>query len=288
MKISKGLFVAFIAIILGSCFDPPEFPNVPEIAYNDIEFLPGKPGEPDSLVVRIDFRDGDGDLGLSSENIRHISFPYNSVTYYQAVNEQLVALNTNAIADTLHLLEIPNPSLGRLVFPRTRKQAGYEFLPAYPACEAYEFKDLPSLLVAKADTAVLDEFVKIVKKLSINTNEYYLIQDTLYYTVNPNHYNIEVDFLLRDASSTEPDHPGYREFDWRKEYCTTFDGRFPMLADDGVNSSLDGTLRYSMESRGFIINFGINTPMKLRIQIKDRALNLSNVIFTPEFTLDQI
>jgi hypothetical protein len=104
---------------------------------------------------------------------------------------------------------------------------------------------------------------------------YYLVQDSLYAVLNPDHYNIEVDFFVKEGST-------FVEFDWRKEFCTTFDGRFPILSDN--ENALDGTLKYNMESRGFKILFGDKT-LKLRIEIKDRALNRSNVIETGEFTL---
>ena len=100
----------------------------------------------------------------------------------------------------------------------------------------------------------------------------------MYFTPNQDHYNIEVDFLVKDPSA--PD--GFREFDWREEFCTTLDGRFPVFSDN--NSSIDGTLKYSMTSLGFRALFSIKT-LKLRVSIKDRARNRSNVITTPEFTL---
>lgn len=291
MKIRKGLIVVLFTAILGSCFNPPEFPNVPEIGFDRIELFDGN--QYDSLVLYITFKDGDGDLGLSSENLLHISYPYNNLTYFLAgkdanKNPTLIPLNTSARispGDTIyHLLNIPDPTAGRLVFPRTRKQPEYNFLPAYNPmdCQPYEFNFTPRLLVEEADTAVLDPAVKIVKTLYQGSTKFFLIQDTLYFEINPNHFNIEVDFLLKDSNG-----PDFTEFDWRKEVgCISFDGRFPVLSDYG--KALEGTLRYRMISTGFVSLFGLDQPMKLRIQIKDQALNLSNVIFTKEFTLGQI
>jgi len=77
----------------------------------------------------------------------------------------------------------------------------------------------------------------------------------------------------------------FEEFDWREEFCTTYDGRFPILAKEKDLSSatpLEGTLRYAMLSTGFKFQFSIKT-LKLRVQIQDRLLNKSNVIETPEF-----
>jgi hypothetical protein len=284
MKIGKGLGVLIFATVLGSCFDPPEFPNVPEIAFDRIEFYRGATS--DSLVLYILFKDGDGDLGLNPELIEHISYPYNNLTYYQAnTNGELIPLNTFSFLDTLHRLEIPNPSLGKLIFPRTRKQPGYGSLPPYSSdCpQPYEYHQIPQLVINEADSAVLDETARVVRSIDLGTSTYLLIQDTLYYTINPNHFNIEVDFLIKDPNSNDPDNPGYTEFDWREYSCTSFDARFPILSDN--DAALDGTLRYRMASQ-FSNIFGINRTLKLRVQIKDRALNRSNVIYTNDFNLN--
>ncbi len=109
------------------------------------------------------------------------------------------------------------------------------------------------------------------------------VTDTLYFELNPNHYNIEVDFLVKNGDGT------FTEFDWREEFdypnCGgTFDGRFPILYKEETGSPLEGKIRYGMVSPGFKALFSIKT-LKLRVQIKDRALNLSNIVETSEFTL---
>ena len=134
------------------------------------------------------------------------------------------------------------------------------------------------LLIDAEDRPALDASIQIVDSFPRTKPLHYQIRDTLYYTTNPNHYNIEVDFLVKDPTAPG----GFREFDWREEYCTTFDGRFPVFSDK--QSSIDGILRYSMTSLGFTSVFSIKT-LKLRVSIKDRALHTSNVIETPEFTL---
>ncbi|MCW5910702.1 MAG: hypothetical protein KIT62_06490 [Cyclobacteriaceae bacterium] len=110
-----------------------------------------------------------------------------------------------------------------------------------------------------------------------------VVQDTLYFELNPDHYNIEIDFLVKNTDGT------FTEFDWTTEFdypnCgLTYDGRFPILYEDRSGSPLEGTIRYGMGSTGFRILFSLKT-IKLRVQIKDRALHRSNIIETPEFTL---
>ena len=296
MKIFKGLFILGVMVAAGSCFDPPEYPNVPQIEFDRVEFYDGN--STDSLVIYISFIDGDGDLGIDGQALEHVSFPFNNQIFYQTDGAgNLNPLNTIAVVtadqlrDTLHILDVPDPSMGKLVFPRTRKQPLYGFLPEPDDCNNYEFLRSLELLVEEPDTAILDEHVKIVDTL-YRSNEQgpptplYQIQDTLYYTINPNHYNIDVDFLVYEPGNPEADEEGFVEFDWREEFCTqSFDGRFPILADKP--GALEGTLRYGMYSLGFTNIFSIKL-MKLRVKIRDRLLNESNTVQTGAFTLDEI
>jgi hypothetical protein len=280
MNSIKGLGLFFIVILLsGSCFDPPEFPNVPEIEFDKIQFVDA---ETDSLILFLNFRDGDGDLGLDNEDLQFISDPYNNAYFFQENNGKVDTLSTFAAASQVaqyDILDIPNPQKGKLVFARTRKKAEYNFLPAYN-CVDYEYLIDRKLLIEQADLAVLDNSVRFIDTLSSGTTMFFQIQDTLLVSTNPDHYNIEVDFLIKKGSTFE-------EFDWRETFCSqSFDGRFPVLAEkSGV--PLEGTLKYTMNSVGFATLFSVQT-LKLRIQVKDRQLHRSNIIETPEFTLDKI
>src|SRR4051812_18188661 len=154
MKIIKGLWILVVTIVLGSCFDPPEFPNVPQIEFQRVEFLRGQ-GR-DSLVVYITFKDGDGDLGLDPEDPKYNSVPFNNTTYYQATGSTLTPLNyTSHQVDYLdkkgkqaridvNILDIETPLAGDLVFPRTRFKPGYTNLPPY-TCTNYEFLEASNL-----------------------------------------------------------------------------------------------------------------------------------------------
>ncbi len=294
MKLIKGLgLLSFLVIVSGSCFNAPEFPIVPQIAFEKIEFVDSPdPSDFDSLNLYINFKDGDGDLGFS-DGAFDISDPYHNSFFYQENQGKIEPLSTvtgYVGEDQYDLLEIPNPERGQLVVFRTKRKPEYSFLPPTFDCADYEYLGGPldagnssdgrRLLIEKSAVAALDPLVKLVDSIpgSDGKTAYYQIRDTLYYTPNPNHYNIEVDFLIKDPTAPG----GFREFDWRKEFCTTFDGRFPVFSDK--QSSIDGTLRYSMTSLGFTTLFSIKT-LKLRVSIKDHALHSSNVIETREFTL---
>ncbi len=110
-----------------------------------------------------------------------------------------------------------------------------------------------------------------------------IVKDTLYFQLNPYYNNITVEFFVKNPDGT------FTEFDWRKAFnfpnCgISFDGRFPILYKEKPGAPLEGNIRYGMGSIGFKILFSTKT-LKLRIQIKDRALNRSNFIETNEFTL---
>ena len=66
-----------------------------------------------------------------------------------------------------------------------------------------------------------------------------------------------------------------------------FNSRFPPLNIGKSSQLLSGKLRYSMVSYGFEIVLK-NDVFILNIYIIDRALNTSNIIETPEVTLEDI
>lgn len=76
-----GLLFALICTAVASCISPPDFPDTPSIKFKELEVVrlpPAFPGDApaDSDTITISFEDGDGDLGLSPEDLDP---PYNSV-----------------------------------------------------------------------------------------------------------------------------------------------------------------------------------------------------------------
>jgi hypothetical protein len=228
-----GLFL-FISIGAGACFTPPDYPVLPQIEFESIvyrEYGTGFDGIADSLILKIKFKDGDGDLGLDPSEI---AAPYNNKFYFRFSNGKF------------------------LNYSDKRTNPNYDTLP---------------------------EFFKPYNCINWDViRENNLVKDTLYFQLNPDYYNITIDFLVKNA-----DGKTYTEFDWTKEFdypgCGgTYDGRFPILFKDKPGSPLEGTIRYGMGSTGFKALFSVK-QIKLRIQIKDRALHKSNIIETPDFTL---
>ena len=303
MKIIKGLAIfSFFSLLLGSCFDPPEFPNTPQIVFERVYFIETPGTSPDSLVIDIKFKDGDGDLGLPSAGAA--SDPYHPLNYYAGTvhngsTSDLRILPTVSIEPIKYpLLNLEPGGSGKLVTFDMRESAEFSSLPAYEGLAKCINYTIDTVAVFKDDSYLIDETYNVVDTADIKatynnepiTLTFYYVADTFYVTRNPNYYNIEVDFLVYD-----PTHPeavdGYYEYDWVKNppdlnTCgQTFDSRFPVLSE--TDRALDGTLTYAMESRAFRKKFG-NNILRLRVQIKDQALNLSNTVMSPPFTLDEI
>lgn len=249
MKLQRYIILMTLALGIIACNRPPELPIEPEISFSCLNFreVPDKPTETtqDSLIIEINFQDGDGDLGLG-ETETH--YPYNNVFYFIDEDEELVTLS--------YRTEVP----------------GYDTLPPFEfpyTCTNWVINpEIDAFSIVKNQNGELFETTNAVD-----------IQDTVYYEENRNHFNIFVEYFVKRNGVFE-------EFDWVTEIAQcgeSFNGRFPILSDIS-EKPLEGTLRYSMTSSGFLFLFRHDT-LKLRIGIQDRQLHKSNVIETPEFTL---
>lgn len=299
----SAVFLATVSFLI-SCNDDdkePDYPIEPYIESADLKFVEIEGlTSPDSLILSFYFRDGDMDLGLDYQTETDLDSPYHSINLYLQKEKELIKITTNneklTPENDLYPSNIPslntNNHDGKLAVVRTKKLPGFEYLPDFSTsnyCNNYTYT---YLLVDEKDKSVFDESYKVVQTFqSVRNSTQYLLVDTFYYDMNPNFYNIKLDFLVK-----QPD-DSFLEFDWNKEYCTTFNGRFPLLK--GIkkgttmvggpfkikgHSTKDGELRYSMKSMGFKALFSGKT-IKLRIKIKDRALHDSNIIETNEIAI---
>ncbi len=284
MKVIKGLVCfCFFSISISSCFNPPEFSNSPEIIFNKIQFkeVPGA-GTADSLILYIDFKDGDGDLGLDQDNPDYSDEPYHP-SYYYVTDPDCIGspCDTTKVATALvydtegipYVLLNSEELSGKLVTNRTRIEPGYGNLPAYISgnCEYYS----EDQLLVPAVSA--DDSYNILDTLTNGTDLFFVIQEPFLYQQNVNHYNIEVNFFVFENGVFVP-------FDWA-EFCLTYNGRFPVI--NSQSSALEGTIRYGMGNASYLALFSVKT-LKLEIKIRDRALNTSNTVSTQNFTLNGI
>jgi hypothetical protein len=294
------IFFGINLVFLGSCLNPPEFDNSPQIAFESISFQKGTVGVRDSLKVTISFKDGDGDLGLASDSTDP---PYHQLNFFANDNGQLLPIPGELIPSFAgyrfrnsrktpkrpsYYVEPPDTrKVGELI---TLTSEGFS-LPPFESpydCTANDESYLneklgpDTIYVYKEFKYVIRDKSKIVDSLERIDNAniyYYAVTDYFYLKTNPAFYNIKVQFFIKNTDNT------YTEYDWEKEVCSTFDGRFPILTQK--ERPLEGVLTYSMSSVGFLTTFGSKT-LKLRITVFDRALNSSNTVDTEDFRLDDI
>lgn len=77
-KISNFLGILLFALGFSACFQDPDYPDTPSIGFKKITNKPSSIA--DSLSVTISFRDGNGDLGLGSDE--------NNPPYSETINGQ--------------------------------------------------------------------------------------------------------------------------------------------------------------------------------------------------------
>ncbi|HLT71777.1 MAG TPA: hypothetical protein VKZ75_03970 [Cyclobacteriaceae bacterium] len=292
MKILTRLAIfGLVLAMFNSCFDPPEYSIVPNIEYQNIEFVEvGGFSEPDTILLYIDFRDGDGDLGLSNTDVAH---PYHDSNFFLEDGSG----GFIKVATELRYSDIPpmislSGEQGKLATSRTRNKPGYSYLPEFDrnGCPDYFLRNgtpdtayykYDYVYISEEDSHIIDETYFVEDTLTAgDLPDIYVVRDTVYFKPNPFHNNIRIDWLVQNNDGS------FTEFDWSEIDCaTTFDGRFPILEDR--TRAVEGTLRYSMVSIGFLQLFSIKT-LKLRISIWDRGLHQSNIIETPQFTLNDI
>lgn len=224
MKNSYLSLIAVFLIAIG-CYPPPEYPDAPSISFNDVTFYDNPTGT-DSLVLSLNFRDGNGDLGLRpTEN----NEPYNPINY-------------------------PRDNDGNLI------ERGSD-----PSLPDDDCSYVNQLFVIEGDSVYKD----------------------IYIEPNENHFNIEVDFLVKKGGTYEPFN--FQEF-YPDDCGLSFYGRFPLLQDDDDigTGPVEGVLNYRMKSPVWNVFFAPDDSIRIQARIRDRALNVSEQILTPPFTFQAI
>lgn len=269
----KGVALAgFMGLFLLSCFDPPEYSNIPTIEYESVSFVDvANSSDPDSLIVVVRFMDGDGDLGLDANYPGDTMCPVHPITFFDTIR-----------TSTVGYYYYPNKTARVCLPPVPADELPDVGFVTYETFRTDRYGWRPKLSV---DT--LPPFTKPFNCVNWEIRSVGGQIDTFYVERNPYHNNIIVQFMVKNANGS------FTEFDWTKEFAypqcgITFNGRFPILSKDlSRAAALDGKIRYGMASTGFTILFSIKT-LKLRVTILDRSLNVSNTVETPEFTLQQI
>ena len=238
------VFFILLSGVFASCYRAPEFPEEPSISFEDLKFY-DTPTQ-DSLVLAINFQDGNGDLGLAGNETNPPYHPF-SFVFNQG---KVLSINSN---DTMP-----------------------PYIPPY-SCINYKigkvYQNQFYYYVINDDPDNLSPYQTVFGKNPPPP-------DTLY--AKPNIYtdNFLVDFYVkRDGSFQE-----FNWITAPSPYCgESFNGRFtPIFDPEKPNKPLSGQIFYTMENFGFLPYFR-NDTVKLSVRIIDRAQNISNPIETPEF-----
>ncbi len=86
MRFKNYSGIIFLLASATACINPPDdFPSTPLITFESIEYVPT--AGPDSLIIGINFKDAEGDLGLSATDINP---PFNSFTFQRDASGNLI------------------------------------------------------------------------------------------------------------------------------------------------------------------------------------------------------
>lgn len=261
-----ALLFAITPVLFYTCQEPDPFPNTPRIYFNNIEYVEIlENGSQDSLILYFDFEDGNGDLGLEGFETQA---PYNDYNFYYDASSTLITFNQTDVELPITKFDYQNDAF---------QEYNEDIRPEYD-CINYEI-----LYINYQDRTYLspgqepDESQSGLFEL-----------DTIFLERNPFRNNIEVKYFRKRGFDQ------YEEIDWRfvaNEFgCgLTYDGRFPVLDGESISSSssLEGTIKYSMNSFGFRTLLRKDT-FNIQFRIFDRALNASNWSETGDITLDQL
>ena len=95
-QVRSALLFVISAVVFGACFDPPEFGNNPAIEFKGVSFGKTENGD-EELIVSVNFKDGDGDMGLSATVPEHAQNPYHDINFFANDNGQLFPLAINLV-----------------------------------------------------------------------------------------------------------------------------------------------------------------------------------------------
>jgi hypothetical protein len=267
MKINL-LWLSVLLLGMVSCLDTEDFPDTPSIEFNEIRYAEvGGFLESDSLILKLNFEDGDGDLGLRADDRRDRESPFNdfSLFAFNPTTERVTeySLDTLSAASQSDLELVDNI----IRFSDRRNVPELDTLPDYIFPEYCQYWREIQIFGPGGDQPIVD--------------------DTVYYHANPRFNNIYVRFFIETSPGSNEFEEFFWEFSRPPECNVNYNGRFPLINDVDREKSSEGTITYRMTSVGWRTTFQ-NNRVKLRIFIFDRAGNKSNEIETPPFRLDEI
>ena len=92
-NVKNYLILLSIIFISGACISPPgDFPSTPEISFRDLNF--STTDGADSLILTLNFKDAEGDLGL---NPNDVAPPFNPVTFIRDQAGKLIVYSARPV-----------------------------------------------------------------------------------------------------------------------------------------------------------------------------------------------
>jgi len=262
-KFILSFLSAVLLSTLTSCFDPPEYSNIPEISFDNIRFVDVDRGS-DSLILSFNFTDGDGDLGLNSADTLS---PYHSYNFILdgstkfAFNE---ILKTQRVIDsTVRFVEFNDSNLNYPLVLVDKVFGTYQGI----------YMDQPAPLPPFNCKNYL--IFKSIPDSGGNINE-----DTLLIEANDANKNIRLEFYRKRNGQYTNITQNLSPNDCQD----SFNARFPIFDSDNIGRPLKGTIYYPILSSAFKPVF-LNDSIMIEYFIYDRSLNKSNVARTIDFTL---
>jgi hypothetical protein len=283
MKKTPTALLVFLLFISCEKDEDPNYPVEPFIEFRELSFINGETNSgssyaTDTIALIFRYRDGDADLGLNQDPA-DLKSPYHSIFLFTTdAAASIEKINTTITESDIQLYISPELTTGvdhKLITLATRQKQGYGFLPDF-SCSRYMTDN--RILLAENQLAQLEFPPLFGEKITIGTKAFHLVSDNFLFETNPDHYTIDVDFLIEQPDGS------FKEFDWSEEFCSNFNGRFPRIPfkksgpfTSNSFSKSTGEIRYTMPSAGFRTLFG-GQNLKLRVVIRDRALHKSNTM----------
>ncbi len=238
------MVIVIFAWLVGACIKQPEYSVIPQISWGSLNFVAGTFPNPDTLIIKFNFKDGDGDLGLASVDTERPDGKYVNPWYgvYDTTNINNFGYVTDG--DYTHLSQYGNNL--KYIDYKIRKTNFPGFsMPDTLNCVNWE----------------------ISKNVGNKTDTLFIYQNLAAYTIN-------VDIYTRRLL-TDP----YVYYDPAKNDClpNEFRGTFPDLSNNRQVSPIDGTLTYKFVYLAFGLKFRLQY-LKFDITVMDRAGHVSNTL----------
>jgi hypothetical protein len=267
------LLVCISILSLEGCFTAPTYPIVPKISFEDLTYE--KEGIFGTLVLKLKFTDGDGDLGL--DDSFRTDTAYTLQYYLVNPNQDLSKIDLKLSPFISDNEQKKYPNLILITEGYTRKNPNLKLpdgstFPMLLNCA--NWKEKKSMKMGTWQQRKIEGTDKV--------------KDTVFTFYNESYYNIFVDILIDDGTNNFiPFNPNSIS-SFPDCAPSDFNGFFPVLSSDpGKKAPLDGDLTYRMKSTKTEEIFGTKR-FKLRIQIMDRSYHKSNIIETEPTTLAEI